>query len=145
VTAALATIAASAVLGILTPPTRRYLAWAGPVCVALLLSSSVLILLTSILMLAGDWKTPFVTGTLATSILFPALWLARSPGEPPVWLDDSEHDDADDDDSGGGGGPPPPPRDPEPGPPAPGLDWDAFNEARDSWAARERERELVGV
>ena len=141
-TAALTTIAASAVLGILTPPTRRYLAWAGPACVVLLLSSSALILLTSILMLTGDWKTPFVTGTLATSILFPALWLARSPGKPTAWLDDPDEGDADDD-SGGGGGPPPPPRDPEPGPPEPGLDWDAFNEARGSWGTRERE--LAGV
>lgn len=139
-TTALTAITASAALSLLTPPTRRYLAWAGPACVALLLFSSGLILITSALMLSGDWKTSLVTGTLATSILFPALWLARSPAEPPEAFDD--HDDADDD-SGGGGGPPPPPRDPEPGPPAPGLDWAAFDEARDSWAPRERE--LAGV
>jgi hypothetical protein len=140
VTAALTAMTASAALALLTPPTRRYLVWAGPACVALLLSSSGLILLTSALMLTGDWTTAVVTGTIATSILFPALWLARSPAEPPYAFDD----DADDDDSGGGGGgPPTPPHDPEPGPPAPELDWDAFNEARDSWAPRERE--LVGV
>ncbi len=139
-TAALTAITASAALALLTPPARRYLVWAGPVCVALLLSSSGLILFTSALMLTGDWTTSVVTGTLATSILFPALWLARSPAEPPSAFDD--HDDADDD-SGGGGGPPTPPREPEPGPSAPEMDWDAFNDARDSWAPRERE--LVGV
>ncbi len=126
---------ASAVFGLLLP-ARRHLAWAGLACMTMLVASGALILLTEALMLSGDLETPLVTGTIATSLLLPALWLARSAGAPPAPLDDHDEDS-------GGGGPDDPPEDPEPGPPDSAVDWSAFNEAREAWASREREP--VGV
>jgi hypothetical protein len=125
--------AVSAVVGLLMP-ARRHLAWAGHAFVLVLVASASLILLTEALMLSGDLKTPLVTGTIATSLLLPAFWLARSAGAPPP----DEHDD-----DFGDGGPGDPPGDPEPDPPASELDWDAFDEARRAWTGRERE--LVGA
>ena len=122
--------AASVVFGLLLP-ARRQLAWAGPACVTALLASGALILVSEALMLAGDFETPLVTGTVATSLLLPAFWLARSTCTAPIA--------GDDDDEPGGGGPGDPPRDPEPGPPGESLDWEAFDDAREAWAARERE------
>ncbi len=127
--------AASAVFGLLIP-ARRHLAWAGFAFVMVLVTSGALILLTEALMLSGDIETPLVTGTVATSLLLPAFWLARCAGVPPAPSDD--HDD-----DSGGGGPGDPPDDPEPGPPESSVDWGAFNEAREAWATRERE--LAGV
>jgi len=134
VAAALTAVTASALVGLLTPPTRRHLPWARTACAMLLLASSVLVLLTTALALTYQWAPALVAGTLATSVLFPAFWLARGPDAPPAPTD--EHDD--DTDEGGGGGPPPP-DDPEPRPPGPSLDWDAFDEARQAWVSRERE------
>ncbi len=125
--------AVSAFLGLVIP-ARRNLGWAGPAFVLVLVASGCLILLTEALMLSGDLKTPLVTGTLATALLLPAFWLARSAGAPPP---SDDHDDS------GGGGPGDPPGDPEPGPPSSSVDWGAFDEARGAWAGRERE--LAGV
>ena len=132
-TAALTAVAASALVGLLAPPTRRYLAWARTACALLLLTSSALVLITTGLALTYHWAAALVTGTLATSVLFPALWLARAPDAPPAPPDG--HDDNADEDGGGG---PRPPDEPEPGPPGPSLDWDAFDEAREAWVSRER-------
>lgn len=121
---------ASAVLSLLLPARRR--AWAGPACVTVLLAAAALILLTEALMLAGDFETPLITVTVATSMLLPAFWLARAAGVPPTACDD--HDD-----DAGGGGPDDAPSDPGPGPTDDSLGWDAFDEARATWASRERE------
>lgn len=136
VTAALTAVTAAALVGLLAPPTRRHLPWARTACALLLLTSSALVLLTTALALTHHWAAALGAGVLATSVLFPVFWLARSPDAPPPPPDG--HDDNTDE---GGGGGPGPPDDPEPGPPAPSLDWDAFDEARQAWV--ERERELI--
>lgn len=78
---------------------------------------------------------------IAAAVLVPALWFGRPalpPAPGPEDAVDRSDDTGGDDDGGGGGGPPRPPRTPPPGPPAPGLDWDAFDAARERWGRRER-------
>jgi len=135
VTVALTAVTASALVGLLAPPTRYHLPWARTACALLILASSALVLLTTALALTYQWAPALVAGTLATSVLFPALWLARGPDAPPVPIDECDDDDVDE----GGGGGPPPPDPPEPGPSGPSLDWDAFDEARRAWVSDKRE------
>lgn len=135
VAALITAVTASALVGLLAPPTRRHLPWARTACAMLLLASSALVLVTTALALTHHWAAALVAGTLATSVLFPAFWLARSPDAPPP--PPEAHDDNTDGEGGGGG--PGPPKDPEPGPPVPSLDWTAFDEARESWVSRQRE------
>lgn len=77
---------------------------------------------------------------IAVAVLLPALWFGRSSVPPAGPEDAADHSDdpGGDDDGGGGGGPPRPPRTPPPAPPSPGLDWEAFDVARERWARRER-------
>ncbi len=87
----------------------------------------------SALALTSVWAVPAWTLTLAASVLLPAWLLGRGD-------DDGSRPDGPDDEGGGGGGGGPrrPPEPPDP-PPGSGLDWGAFDEARERWAARERE------
>ncbi len=141
VNVAVATFSASAVLGLLVRPTTRYVAWAGRACALAVLTSLGLALVSVALMAAGEWEVPVWTLSLAATALVPAWWLGRAPGSQD---DPGEGDPGSDDESGGGGGGlRKPPEEPPPAPPSPGLDWDAFDDLRESWAVREREPALT--
>lgn len=140
VNVAVATFSASAVVGLLVAPTHRHVAWAGRICAAAVLTSLTLALVSVALMAAGEWEAPVWTLSLASVALLPAWWLGRAPDGPGGAAEgDAEGDD---ESGGGGGGLRKPPEEPPPAPPTPGLDWDAFDDARESWAAREREPAL---
>ncbi len=134
---AVAAVSASAVVGLLVSPvvrpaSRPRRASALALCVALALGAAV-----AILALAGHavavvclvaWVAIYVVSALRARLGHAAPGEAPGPGGEPE----------DDPGGGGGGGLRKPPQDPPPAPPSPGLDWDAFDEARETWAVRER-------
>lgn len=133
-------VVASSMLGLLALRTRRSFAWDDPMIALMLVSAALMVVMCSSLLFDGQWKAALFMSPLAGALVVPAILLGRLPGAPPS----RQQDDADDDDAGGGGGGGggTPPEDPRPGPPEPGLDWDRFDEVRESWR---RPRTPAGV
>jgi hypothetical protein len=123
----------SAVLGVIAVRTRRRFAWDDAVPALMLISAGLMVVMTGSLALDGRWLGAAFMTPLTAAVVAPALILGRVPPPPPA----RKPDDGDDEDDGPGGGPP---RDPPPDPPGGGIEWDRFDEARETWA-----RETTGA
>lgn len=123
----LGAVVASAVIAQLALRTRRHFAWDDPMIAAMLVSASLMVVMCSSLLFDGRWKGALFLAPLAAVVVVPAVILGREPAPVPKRREEPDEDD----DGGGGGGPPP--EDPRPGPPEPGIDWDGFDELRESW------------
>jgi hypothetical protein len=136
VTVALAAVSASAVIGLLATPVERYVSWVGTVALLLLGALGFAALLVAFS--ATEEEVTLAAPVTLSGAMVVCAWRILRGRRLRLDAGGSASDPEGEDESGGGGGGlRKPPDDPPPAPPAPGLDWDAFDDARESWGAPE--------